>query len=272
MEVITKIHTYICMASSIPLVLVCSEQQLPATPGTVAAAAELMMFGGQETAEQEELATPVTIVEARNLKTKIVSEGGSYTCAVCHTIVKGYKEFLSHRLKHKEAWRYKCPYAGCDYTAKKKRDLGLHEKEHKEERPYKCPYAGCDYAAKKKRDLELHERVHKEERPYKCPYAGCDYATRWKGNLKGHERTHTGERPYPCPKCDKKFTQKSALADHMKTHTGVRPYPCPECDKKFTKKSNLIVHKRKIHPEPIMTPGSQVAAQELMSLGDETDE
>jgi uncharacterized Zn-finger protein len=274
MEVITKIHTYICIASSIPLVLVCSEQQLPATPRTAAAAEQLAMLSEQVPMQQEEANTPVTIEAAQQLMgiagAKIVLSGDSYTCAICHSIIKGYQEFIKHKKTHKENLPYKCQRTGCDYATQWKNDLESHERTHLEEKPYKCSCVGCNYASKWKFAVTKHEKTHKSERPYKCLECGTSFVRL--GDLRDHEKLHTKAMPHVCLVCGQGFTRPSHLKDHMNIHTKVKPYHCDKCEKKFAKKSNLTAHKKIIHPDAILTPGSQLAAQKLISLSDETDE
>ncbi|CAH3145079.1 unnamed protein product, partial [Porites lobata] len=46
----------------------------------------------------------------------------------------------------------------------------------------------------------------------------CDKIFSRLDNLKTHQLIHNGEKPYECTRCEKRFTQKSALNRHRKAH------------------------------------------------------
>lgn len=220
-----------------PLVLVCSEQPIPATSGRVAAAEQLVMSREQAQAQQAEPAAPFTAAAMQQLMAFAVGSmplGQSYTCVLCQKIIHGQKEF------------------------------SIHKRTHRSLLPYQCTVAGCDYAADCQSSLKSHKRTHTGERPYVC--VQCGQRFREQSHLTDHKRIHTGEKPYGCDQCGKKFTQHAHLNTHIIIHTGKRPYVCDQCGKGFTQQGNLGLHKRRKHRDVMMTPGGQVAVQELMAI------
>jgi len=192
----------------------------------------------------------------------------SYPCAVCKAIIKGYKNFLSHKRSHKSNLPFKCTQPGCDYATDRAKALTVHMRTHTGEKPYKCTQ--CDYAATQASDLNKHMKTHTGEKPYKCTqcdYAAaqakqltihmmthtrekpfrctqCDFATSTAGDLNRHMRAHTCEKPFKCTQCDYATNISKNLKIHMRTHTGEKPYKCTQCDYAASTAGNLKTHMR----------------------------
>ena len=72
-------------------------------------------------------------------------------------------------------------------------------------------------------------------------------------NFKTHQRIHSGEKPYKCTRCDKSFTQKSALNRHLKAHdkrVTEHTYTCGTCGETFHNRAPYNAHIRTAHSTP----------------------
>ena len=69
-------------------------------------------------------------------------------------------------------------------------------------------------------------------------------------NLKSHQQIHTSEKPYQCTRCEKRFSDKSALNRHLKAHdkrAAQRTFTCATCSETFHNLTSYNAHIRTAH-------------------------
>ena len=69
-------------------------------------------------------------------------------------------------------------------------------------------------------------------------------------NLNRHRRVHSGEKPFECSRCEKKFSDKSALNRHLKAHekrVAEHTYTCGTCGQTFHNRAPYNAHIRTAH-------------------------
>ncbi|CAH3185491.1 unnamed protein product [Porites evermanni] len=76
------------------------------------------------------------------------------------------------------------------------------------------------------------------------------------------EHMHTGEKPYECTRCDKKFSDKSALNRHLKAHEKralQRTFTCGTCGETFHNCAPYNAYIRTAHQQPVAATRKRTA-------------
>lgn len=147
-------------------------------------------------------------------------------------------------------YKHKCKECGKRYLSSG--HLNDHRWIHipKEDWPFPCPHCEARFQTNPKLNSHIQE-VHDEERPFAC--TRCDKSFKRNSALTKHIReTHLNERPHECTfvdadgnRCQRRFTQKSALTTHMITHvpdSEKKKFKCEHCGASFPYKHGLKNH------------------------------
>lgn len=141
-----------------------------------------------------------------------------YCCSWCLREFTEKAEFDEHKkICHKRLYEcYLCKKLWKDYTT-----LESHMRVHSGVKPFRCSFAKCGKSFKRKDNLRKHELVvHMiiaSTRCHECYL--CKKLCPSPSELRTHMRVHTGERPFRCSikSCGASFSLKSSLTTHIKS-------------------------------------------------------
>uniref|UniRef100_A0A6Q2YDV4 Wilms tumor protein homolog n=1 Tax=Esox lucius TaxID=8010 RepID=A0A6Q2YDV4_ESOLU len=140
---------------------------------------------------------------------------------------------------------FKCNFANCLLTFKKRRMYKLHLKEHGASSNFKCSRTGCSQMFDTHVARKAHEKKHAG---YRCPKPDCKYFAHTWGKMCKHMATHPAT--FTCKLCQKEFKRVDLLRRHKRTHALQKPVllcPNTDCQAYFSTTFNLQHHIRKAH-------------------------
>ncbi|XP_067010892.2 uncharacterized protein [Anabrus simplex] len=173
---------------------------------------------------------------------------------LCAKVLASRASIIKHRLKHTNAYKFRCEKCEKAFHRKSLYDLHILSHVPKEEQPFVC--CKCARRFHCEALLRHHERVHlpREERLiYPCNVCSKKFSSR--SNVSAHlKAVHFGERPFVCDQCGHSFTSKGILQEHLTIHSDETPFKCSQCKKSFKTKYRLKIHMDTHRETPYQCP------------------
>lgn len=186
------------------------------------------------------------------------SEGGcstikGYKCEFCGNVYKELKILQHHRkVKHIQPVKIPCPYPECQYIGSSESLLRDHvRRTHVETNVFSCEY--CERTFKTRSNMKDHiRRVHEAKKDiFRCSAPSCKkYFWKWSLLDRHVQREHKAkEGDFKCMKCERMFSEESALRHHFSTHEGSRFFYCPKCMTVKKSENGIKNHIAECHEE-----------------------